>query len=111
MIYILREQIIYINSLIVPNATIIDSNTIDSYEGSLQYTNNLQEGISIIVRSTIKNHSFSDGNKRTATAVYLLLCKLNNIEIVKDNLEIKILDIANNHYSIDEIKNILFINK
>lgn len=30
----------------------------------------------------IKNHPFTDGNKRTATLVFLLLCDLNDFQIV-----------------------------
>ncbi|MDR1165873.1 MAG: Fic family protein [Deltaproteobacteria bacterium] len=104
-----KDKIIEINSKIEPNSNIINGNLITSYEASLPYCSTISLKLSAIARSLIKNHCFSDGNKRTAFIVLKILCKMNNITLNNTNLGDKILYIAKNNYEIDYISNnILF---
>jgi death-on-curing family protein len=75
------------------------------------YYDTIEKSIASIVKCLIKNHCFSDGNKRTATVVFCLLCNLNNIEnqIMKNASSI-IENIASHNYSVEEVADLLFPN-
>ncbi|MCL2439845.1 MAG: type II toxin-antitoxin system death-on-curing family toxin [Alphaproteobacteria bacterium] len=88
----------------------------DSVEGayaSVDYHDDIKDKIASVVRSLVKGHFFSDGNKRTAFVVFAVLCHLNSITLPVSELEDlyyakKIEDIAKNQYSVEEVRNILF---
>lgn len=78
---------------------------------SLMYYNSIQDQISSIFKGIIKGHHFIDGNKRTSLIVYLILCKINNIEPkLKNNLTTDniIINIAKNEYSVQKISSLIF---
>ena len=85
-------------------------NKLQSVLSSFCYYSTKEEMISSIVLSIIKDHHFIDGNKRTALAMYLLLCRLNNIDHINksDELVDVVVNIAENHYSVEECCSILF---
>lgn len=90
--------------------SVLNRNSLHSALSSWQYYENIEEQISSIVRGLIKNHAFTDGNKRTAFLVFVELCNIYNILPNKDSLTIirDFVNIAENHYSVGEIKKILF---
>lgn len=51
-----------------------------TFDGEELYTS-VEEKISVIAYSLIKNHGFIDGNKRVGIVSLRLLCKINNIEL------------------------------
>lgn len=77
------------------------------YKASIEYIDSIKEKIASAVVSIARNHSFKDGNKRTAVSIYYTLCELNNI-IPKDTIQDIILDIVNNHMNYKEAVEILF---
>ena len=83
---------------------------VDSCFTSYMYYNPLELQIASIILSMIKNHIFVDANKRTALAVFLILCLLNDLQIKHTSKELAYLfeSIAANHYSIDQAAKLLF---
>lgn len=66
----------------------------------------LEDKISYVVYSVIKNHVFKDGNKRTGILMLLSLCKRHNIEIncSDDELITLALDIASSRMSREDLR-------
>lgn len=76
---------------------------------SFEYYNDIQQQISSIVCSIIKNHCFVDGNKRTALIAYDLLCEINSLlTIDNDIVDVVIVKIASNHYTVQDVVKLLF---
>jgi prophage maintenance system killer protein len=65
-----EDMIIDINKEFGNHIAIISKHTITSYEASLDYYPNDKCRIAAIVRSLIKNHSFSNGNKKRQLSFY-----------------------------------------
>lgn len=101
------KQIIQINSKLLWNQAIL-KDSIESCFSSLDYLEDNRLKIASIVRSIVKNHYFQDANKRTAFAVFTILCSLNNEEIKNKNWSDIFVKIASNHFSIEEIASLLF---
>lgn len=84
----------------------ISENNISSIYGSTYYYKSDKMKIASVFKSLIKGHFFVDGNKRTALAVLQLLCKFNHIDL---NIDVdKIISIAANNFSVDEISKLIF---
>lgn len=77
-----------------------------TFDGLDLYTE-LEEKISVITYSLIKNHGFVDGNKRIGVAVMLLLLRLNRIKIIYTQAELSEfgLGIADGSLKEEDIKN------
>lgn len=107
MIILKETDIKYINTSITGNNNI---NVNLSCYSSIFYYNSIENKVSSVVRSLIKNHPFSDGNKRTALLVLDTLSDLNNINriISDDDIDEIIVDIAMNNYSVEEISKKIF---
>ncbi|MDR1050861.1 MAG: type II toxin-antitoxin system death-on-curing family toxin [Deltaproteobacteria bacterium] len=77
---------------------------------SVDYFINIEDKISSVIRSLIKNHHFVDGNKRTALAVLYILCVFNKVEISSAiDLKYFFLDIAQHNYEVEYISKLLFV--
>ncbi|EOR20124.1 death on curing protein [Clostridium sartagoforme AAU1] len=86
------EDIIYINKLTIrrhggthgiKNISLIESSLncgVATFDGEDLYPT-LEDKISMISYSFIKNHGFNDGNKRVGCIVLLTLCYKNNIAV------------------------------
>ena len=69
----------------------------------------IQDKISLIVLSIIKNHVFVNGNKRTAVEVYFVLCEDNNIKPKDDSKIINIiLSLVKHDFDVHYAKKLLF---
>jgi death-on-curing family protein len=99
-----------INLAIKESGVIVDDNKITGVLSSLDYYDNKEEKISCLIRSIIKNHGFTNGNKRTAAAFYVLMCRHMNYEPPFTNQEFVDLfvEIAKNNYSVETISSKLF---
>jgi death-on-curing protein len=89
---------------------IINNNELLSVLAAADYYTDSKDKISCIVRGLIKNHAFSNGNKRTACLAFLLLAKAGNfpLKFTKESLKDTILDIATHNYTVEEISKMLF---
>lgn len=92
-------------------ASLISPDNFGSWNSTLPYLSSVQLQISCVVRSIIKNHYFSDGNKRTATIVLVSLCLTFGLKKPKKNIDVEILKIAEGNYSIEQVCSILFKNE
>ena len=95
------------------NAVIIGAESamnksISSCLSSLAYYESIENKISSIVRSIIKNHHFKDGNKRTSFNAFEVLCFLNNREVKQKDWNAIFWDLAESNYSVEQITEILF---
>lgn len=89
---------------------VLNENSLLSIFSSVEYYETIEEKIACIVRGLIKNHAFTDANKRTANLAFYALCDKNGIPVTKTSeqmFEITI-DIATHHYSVEKVKSILF---
>lgn len=102
-----------INLAIKETGVVVDKNKIAGVLSSLDYYNSKEEKIACLVRSLIKNHGFTNGNKRTAGAFYLAMCKHMNYNPPFNNREFAdlFITIANNNYSVETITSLLFPNR
>lgn len=100
--------IIEINSKL--GGSVLNENSLLSIFSSVEYYETPQEKIACVVRGLIKNHPFTDANKRTANVVFFALCESNNIKIEKTSKEMfdLTIDIATHNYSIKEVEQIIF---
>ena len=78
--------------------------------GSFYYYDTVQEQISSIILSLVKDHFFIDGNKRTALFTYILLAEINKLKYIKEiDEQVKIfVNLAASHNSVQETAKILF---
>lgn len=83
---------------------------IQSCLASYMYYDLAELQIASVVSLLIKNHVFIDANKRTALAVFLILCLLNELPIKHSSEALAYLfeNIAANHYSVDQVEKLLF---
>ena len=76
---------------------------------SFEYYNDIQQQIASIVCSIIKNHCFVDGNKRTALIAYDLLCEINGLSVINNDIvDDVIVQIAGNKLDVQTISDLLF---
>ena len=77
--------IIHINTIINGGIKcVINPSTVGSYKSSIDYIDEFTGKIASAVVSTARNHSFKDGNKRTALSMYALMCFYNGLEPIED---------------------------
>ena len=100
------DDIVEINTAIIDVKTNLN-NAFAGYKASIEYIDSIEEKIAAAVVSIARNHSFKDGNKRTAVSVYYILCDLNNI-VPKDNIQDIILNIVNNKMNYEDAVKVLF---
>lgn len=81
----------------------VDDNLLNSAFSSYYYYEDELEQICSIFRGLIKNHAFSDGNKRTASAMLVSYLEQYELDITEENLCALALDVANNNYDIPKI--------
>jgi len=99
-----------INLAIKETGVVVDKNKIAGVLSSLNYYHSKEEKIACLVRSLVKNHGFTNGNKRTAAAFYLTMSNHMNYTPPFNNQEFAnlFIDIANNKYSVETIASMLF---
>ncbi|MEG0297549.1 MAG: Fic family protein [Clostridium sp.] len=117
-------EIIYINDLTIKkhggspgikNQSLIESSLnsgLATFDGDDLYRT-LEDKISMISYSFIKNHGFNDGNKRVGCIVLLTLCHKNKIPIKplqKDLISLG-LGVASGTLGKDEIKSFIITHK
>lgn len=77
----------------------------------LNYYPMVEDKISFIVLSIIKNHCFANGNKRTAVIIFSILCRSNNIKITSDDILFDIiLKTATSKFDVQKFKTKIFRN-
>jgi death-on-curing family protein len=76
---------------------------LDSCFSSYYYYETLLEQICSIFRGIVKNHSFSNANKRTGAIVLVTLLELNGFTISDDNLIKITMDVSEHNYEVTEI--------
>ena len=103
---IATDDIVEINTATIGIKTNLN-NAFAGYKASIEYIDSIEEKIAAAVVSIARNHSFKDGNKRTAVSVYYTLCDLNNI-VPKDNIQDIILNIVNNKMNYEDAAKVLF---
>jgi death-on-curing protein len=118
------KDIIYINDLTIKkhggspgikNQSLIESSLnsgLATFGGEDLYPN-VEDKISMISYSFIKNHGFNDGNKRVGCIVLLTLCHKNNIPIKpskKDLISLG-LGVASGSLGKDDIKSFILKHK
>jgi len=104
---ITAEEIILINNEITQGKAVVISNPA-SCISSYDYYESTEKQIASIVRAVIKNHCFSDGNKRTGLAVLYLLAEINDIKIKANDMAELIERIASSKMSVEEISKSFF---
>jgi death-on-curing protein len=88
----------------------LNVNLVGSALASIHYYPDIKTQIAAIVNSLIKNHAFQDGNKRTATVVYLTLCKRNGIRPIRDAaLFDVVVKIASSKLNVEQVQKMLFL--
>ena len=99
-----------INLAIKETGVIVDKTKIAGVLSSIDYYKTKEEKIACLVRSIVKNHGFTNGNKRTAGAFYLAMCKHMNYDLPFSNQDLAnlFIDIANKNYSVETIAHMLF---
>jgi len=80
-----------------------DEHLLESAFSSYRYYEDELEQICSIFRGLIKNHHFSDGNKRTAYIVLISYLLQNNFDCPQEDLCILTLDVATHNYDVPEI--------
>ena len=90
--------------------TILSRNSLESAFSSWEYYGDIESQIASIVRGLVKNHAFTDGNKRTAFLIFLVLCEENAIPITKDSTYFiaLFLNLAETKYSVEKVRDLLF---
>ena len=76
---------------------------LDSCFSGYYYYDNELEQISSIFRGLAKNHTFSNGNKRTAAAVLTIFLLQNGYEIDENDLISLTEEVVNNNFEVTEI--------
>ena len=105
------DQLILTNQILTGNkSSKITKQKLLGCLSSYQYYDSINQQISSIVLSIIKNHCFVDGNKRTALVALDTLCIINNTKraVSNDDIDEVIVDIAAHKYTVDHIAKILF---
>lgn len=83
---------------------------LNSAFSSYQYYRNSKHQICSVVKGIIKNHPFRDGNKRTALFFLYVVAEEYRFRLIPDDvIDDKLVDIAANEYSVEEISNMLFV--
>ncbi len=80
-----------------------DEHLLESAFSSYRYYESELEQICSIFRGLIKNHPFSDGNKRTAYIVLVSYLLQNKYDCPQEDLCIFTLDVATHNYDVPEI--------
>ena len=101
---------IIVAHLLVKGDNNILNDTIDSAFASVDYYDSDEDKMASIIRSIIKDHYFADGNKRTALAIYELFMSAGKrpAKYKQEALGKVFEDIAENNYSVEKIREILF---
>lgn len=101
-----KEELIEMNRIASGVGKVLKENELESCLSSYYYYDTVMEQIASIYRGLVKNHSFVDGNKRTATLfLRVMLSKQFNIQL-KDDIKTTgalAIDIASNHFDIPKI--------
>jgi death-on-curing protein len=97
-----------LNSFLLHNAS-CNEDLLSSALSSHYYYDDIHDKVTSIVRGIVKNHPFTDGNKRTAVAVLFTLSYENNL-ILKDDdlLEDIIVHIADTSLDIETISSLIY---
>lgn len=118
------EEVLYIHALTIEkhggsrgikNLGLVESSLnsgIATFDGKDLYPI-IEEKISMITYSFVKNHGFEDGNKRVGCLVLLTLCYKNNI-IIRPSQEELIdfgIGVASGNLEKDDIKKFIFTHK
>jgi death-on-curing protein len=99
------EYIIKVNSGL--GYSVLSKALVDSALSSYFYYDTIYEQIASIMAGIARNHAFSDGNKRTAVSVAIILFKNNNYNYIgsdSDLIEL-VLSIVTNRLEVEAISN------
>lgn len=105
------DDIIKYNQLVSSGVVINNNNNnINSCYSSIDYFDSKELSICSVFRSLCKNHYFQDGNKRVAAICLIELSDINNVQINLSNemLANITLDVAKNHYKVEQICKMVF---
>lgn len=104
MIQIGPEDVITVNnSFNSAESPWVNRNLLDSAFSSYYYYDSEIEQVCSIFRGLVKNHSFSDGNKRTASAILTIWLEQNGYSLHPEDLCDITLDVATHNYDVPEI--------
>lgn len=104
------DELIELNKYVLGSYSGAKKQLLDSAVSSWHYYEDNTDKISSIFKGLVKNHPFSDGNKRTAVFVLLYLSKENKLRIVNDTkLEDLVIEIASSNFSVEEISKLIFV--
>lgn len=81
----------------------VNRSLLESAFSSYHYYDSDLEQICSIFRGLVKNHAFSDGNKRTASAVLVTHLKQQKYHTTQEDLCIFTLDVVEHNYDVPEI--------
>ena len=81
----------------------VDRNLLGSAFSSFSYYDTDIEKICSIFRGLVKNHAFSDGNKRTASAILVSWLEQNGYSLLQEDLCDLVMDVATHSYGVSEI--------
>lgn len=76
---------------------------------SWHYYDDVESQIASVILGICKNHAFQDGNKRTATLTYYMLCNvLGFVSLADDKMFDTIIMIASSNKDVDAVRKLLF---
>ena len=97
------QDIIDYNKSINETEWWVKENLLNSAFSSYYYYEELLEQICSVFRGIVKNHPFSNANKRTSAMILAFLLDKYGYSISDENLIDITLDVAENNYEVEEI--------
>ncbi len=102
----LKEELAAINKKF-SNGRLINSSGIEFAESAIRKTKNWQEQAAYIIRAIVADHTFEDGNKRTAAAYIMGMLEVHKIAYDPYKIEKAVLAIAKDTKRIDKIRRMI----
>lgn len=100
------EELVKVNKRF-SNGRIINKSSLEFAESALRRTKNWQEQAAYIVRAIVADHTFEDGNKRTAAAYIIGLLETYKIPYDPFKVDKMVLTLAKGTKSIDKIRRMI----
>jgi death-on-curing protein len=99
-----------INKIVTGHGDVLNETMLESALSSFHYYETEEEQVCSIWRGLIKNHSFRDGNKRTALICLSVMCDLIGLPLHMTNSEAfkYTLDVANSNMYVEDIAKMIF---
>ncbi len=89
------------------NGRIINKSSLEFAESALKRTKNWQEQAAYVIRAIVVDHTFEDGNKRTAAAYLTGLFEVYKIPYDPFKVDKTVLALAKGIKSIDKIRRMI----